>query len=417
MRFPVVALLLCGPLLASKAPIAIVDITVVDVITAALHPHQTVLISDDRITSIGAKAPVGARIISGTGKFLIPGLWDMHVHLWYPQNQLPTFIAFGVIGVKDMGSDFRRTSAWRDAIEKGTAVGPHILTSGPAVDGHPSEDGKLPVIVAQNAREARAAFDQLWDLDVDFIKVLSGLSRDAYFALAEQARHWEIPLEGHIPTAVSAWDALEARQRSLEHLFGVMKSVSSDEEAIDFFEQCAVRGVAISPTLVLWQRMAHNHDDQLKTDVRLKYVPESIRKSWPELKDDDEDAPSIRTQIDRIYRLVSLATRTKIMVLAGTDTGDPYTIPGATLHDELEQLVAAGMTPPQALEAATIEPARFLEWDEQMGTIEKGKVADLVLLDANPLDDIRNTRKIAGVFARGRYFSRRDLDALLIPKN
>ena len=105
------------------------------------------------------------------------------------------------------------------------------------------------------------------------------------------------------------------------------------------------------------------------------------------------------------------------MVLAGTDTGDPYTIPGATLHDELEQLVAAGMTPHQALQAATIEPARFLEWDEQMGTIEKGKVADLVMLDANPLEDIRNTRRIAGVFARGRYFSRLDLDALLIPKN
>ena len=298
MRFLLVALVLCGPVLASKPPIAIVDITVVDVITAALHPHQTVLVSGDRITSIGAKAPVGARIVSGAGKFLIPGLWDMHVHLWYPQNQLPTFIAFGVTGVKDMGSDFRRTSAWRDAIEKGTAVGPHILTSGPPVDGQPSDDDKLPVIIAQNAREARAAFDQLWDLNVDFIKVLSGLSRDAYFALAEQARHWEVPLEGQIPTSVSAWDALEARQRSLEHLSGVIKSVSSDEEAIDFFEKCAVRGVAISPTLVLWQRMSHNHDEQLKTDVRLKYVPESIRNGWPELKDDD-DGPSTRAQIDR----------------------------------------------------------------------------------------------------------------------
>ncbi len=211
-------------------------------------------------------------------------------------------------------------------------------------------------------------------MNVDFIKVLSGLSRESYLALAEQSRHWHVPLEGHIPTAVTAWEAIEARQRSIEHLFGVMKSVSTDEEAIDFFEKCAVRGVAIDPTLVLWQRMAHKDDERLKTDVHLKYVPEPIRKTWPELKDDDAGA-AYRTQIDRIYRLVSLATRTKIEVLAGTDTGDPYTIPGATLHDELEQLVSAGMTPHQALESATIVPARFLEWDEQMGTVQKRRKA------------------------------------------
>ena len=416
MRFWVLALALCGLLDAAKLPIAIVDVTVVDVQTAALHPHQTVVVSGDRISSIGGHAPAGARIVNGRGKYLIPGLWAMHVHLGYAQNPLPTFIAVGVTGVQDMGSDFKRTSAWRDAIEKGTAVGPHILTPGPPVDGRASDDEKLPVMVAQNATEARAAFDKLWDLNVDFIKVLSGLSRESYLALAEQARHWHVPLEGHIPAAVSAWDAIEARQRSIEHLFGVMKSVSTDEEAIDFFEQCAVRGIAISPTLVLWQRMAHSIDERLKTDARLKYVPESIRQGWPELKDDEAGA-AIRKQIDRIYRLVSLATRTKIEVLAGTDTGDPYTIPGATLHDELEQLVAAGMTPHQALEAATIVPARFLEWDEQMGTIEKGKVADLVMLEANPLEDIRNTRKIAAVFARGRYFSHRDLDALMAPRN
>ena len=415
MKCSVVALALCCSLFAAKPPVAIVDVTVVDILTAALRPHQTVVVAGDRITSVGKHAPAGARIVSGRGKFLIPGLWDMHVHLWYAQNQLPTFVAFGVTGVQDMGSDFKRTSAWRDAIENGTAVGPHIRTPGPPVEGRPSDNDKLPVIVARTAPEARAAFDQLWHMNVDFIKVLSGLSRESYLALAEQARHWHVPLEGHIPTAVSAWDAIEARQRSIEHLFGVMKSVSTDEEAIDFFEKCAVRGVAIDPTLVLWQRMAHKDDEGLKTDVRLKYVPESIRKSWPELKDDETGA-AFRTQIDRIYRLVSLATRTKIEMLAGTDTGDPYTIPGATLHDELEQLVAAGMTPHQALKAATIVPARFLEWDEQMGTIEEGKLADLVMLDANPLEDIRNTRKIAAVFARGRYFSRKDLDALLASK-
>ena len=407
----IVALALGAALWACGAT-AIRDVTVVDVASASLHPHMTVLIEKDRIAAVGAQVtvPPGARVVAGSGKFLIPGLWDTHVHLWYRQNQLPMFLAYGVTGVQDMGSDFARTSAWRDAIESGKAIGPHILTSGPPVDGSASGDDKLPVLVARTPEEARKAFDQLYNMDVDFIKVLSGIPRDAYFALAEQARHWHMRLEGHVPTSVTAWEAIEARQESLEHLFGVMKAVPGDQEALDFFEQCATRGIRITPTLVLWQRMAHVHDEALKNDPRLKYVPESIRSTWPELKD---DGAALRQQIQGIYRLVSLSTRTKVEVLAGTDTGDPYTIPGATLHDELEQLVAAGMSPHQALEAATINPARFFEWDESMGTIEKGKVADLVMLDSNPLDDIRNTRKVRAVFARGRYFSRKQLDEIL----
>ncbi len=293
-------------------------------------------------------------------------------------------------------------------LRTGKAIGPRIVTPGPPVDGRSSDDPKLPVLVAKTPDEARAAFDQLWDMDVDFVKVLSSLSRDAYFALAEQARHWHMRMEGHLPASVTAWEAIEARQRSLEHLFGVMKAVSTDVEALDFLEKCAVREVRISPTLVLWQRMAHTNDAQLVSDPRLKFVPASIRKTWPELKDDN----TYKEQIKGIYRLVGLTTRTQVEVLAGTDTGDPWTIPGATLHDELEQLVAAGMAPHQALRAATIAPAKFFENDE-MGSIEKGKIADLVMLDANPLEDIRNTRRIAAVFSHGKYHSRENLDAIL----
>ncbi len=405
MKFLAAALLACLP---GQAAIAIRDVTVIDVATAAALPHRTVVIDGDHIAAIGGAIPAGARIVNGHGKFLIPGLWDMHVHLWYEENQLPVFLAFGITGVQDMGSDFKRTSAWRAAIETGKAIGPRIVTPGFPIDGRESDDPKLPVLVAKTPEEARAAFDQLWNMDVDFVKVLSSLSRDAYFALAEQARHWHMRLEGHVPARVTAWEAIEARQRTLEHLFGVMKAVATDSEAVDFFEQCAVRDVRITPTLVLWQRMAHTVDAQLASDPRLKYVPASIRKTWPELKDDN----TYKEQIKGIYRLVGLATRTKVELLAGTDTGDPWTIPGSTLHDELEQMVAAGMSPHQALRAATIAPAKFFE-DDQMGSIEKGKAADLVMLDANPLEDIRNTRKIAAVFARGKYYSRKNLDAIL----
>ena len=407
VRFLLLLLACCS----GRAAIIIRDVTVIDIPAAAARPHRNVVIEGERIQSIGAEFPAGARIVNGRGRFLIPGLWDTHVHLWYKQNQLPMFVAFGVTGVQDMGSDFARVSAWRDAIEKGRTIGPHIVTPGPPVDGNASDEPKLPVLVARTPDEARKAFDRLWDMDVDFIKVLSSLSRDAYLALAEQARHWNMRLEGHIPASVSAWDAIEARQSSLEHMFGVMKSVSTDAEALRFFEQCALHGIRIAPTLVLWQRMAHTSDDQLKNDSRLKFVASSIRATWPELK--DEDSGPVKQQIQGIYRLVGLSTQTRVEMLAGTDTGDPWTIPGATLHDELEQLVAAGMSPHQALRAATLAPAKFFGWDESMGSIEKGKLADLVLLDANPLEDIRNTRKIAAVFARGKYLSRARLDQIL----
>ncbi len=298
-----------------------------------------------------------------------------------------------------MGSDFPRLVAWRNAIESGKAVGPHIVTSGPPVAEFSAFDEKLPVLLAHNAAEARQAFDQLWDLDVDFLTVLPQLSHDAYLAFAEQARHWGLRLVGPVPSSVTVWEAIDARHKSLEHMAGIPKAVATDREAIDFFERCALRDVSLAPILVSWRRMAHVDDTKLKNDARLRYVPEAIRKTWPDVISENPEATE--EQVDAIYHLVSLTTRTGVEVLAGSGTGDPYTIPGATLHDELEQLVAAGLEPHQALRAATLAPARFLGWDEAMGTIEKGKVADLVLLNANPLLDIEEHAE-----DRGRGFSR-----------
>ncbi len=374
---------------------------------------MTVVVDDGKISRVGPVASIlltpATHVVPGKDKFLIPGLWDMHVHLFY-QQYLPLFIAFGVTGVQDMGSDFSKTSGWRDEIEKGTAVGPHIITSGPPVDGGKAVDPRLPVLVARTAAQGRQAFDQLYKMDVDFIKVLSDLPREAYFALAEQARHWDLRVVGHIPSAVTAQEAVEARQKSLEHMFGISKSVSSEEEALKFFERCTLIGTRVDPTLVLWLRMAHMDDPKLMNDPELSIVPASIRSAWPDISD---DSYSLKIQVWRIYRLVALAKQAKTEILAGTDTGDPYVIPGAALHDELEQLVKAGLTPREALDAATLAPARFFETEKEMGAIEKGKLADMVLLNANPLDDIRNTRKVEGVYTHGRYYSRKDLNAIL----
>ena len=391
---------------------AIQDVTVIDVAAGVARPHMTVVIDEGKISRVGGAAsialPAGTQIVSGKDKFLIPGLWDMHVHLYYKQY-LPLFVAYGVTGVEDMGSDFSKVSQWRDEIEKGSAIGPHILTSGPPVDGGASNDPKLPLLVARTADQARVAFDQLYKMDVDFIKVLSRLPRDAYFALAEQARHWDLRMVGHIPANVTAQEAVEARQKSLEHMFGITKSVSSEEDAVKFFERCTLTGTRVSPTLVLWLRMSHMDDTRLMSDPRLESVPASIRDSWPDVSDE----PSLKVQVWKIYRLVALAKQAKTEILAGTDTGDPYVAPGAALHDELEQLVEAGLTPREALEAATLAPARFFEAEKAMGSIEKGKLADMVLLDGNPLEDIRNIRKVEAVFTHGRYYGRKDLDRIL----
>jgi imidazolonepropionase-like amidohydrolase len=397
----------------SGASIAVQDVTLIDIGSGAARPHMTVVLDEGKISRVGAAAstplPATTRIVPGKDKFLMPGLWDMHVHLYYKQY-LPLFVAFGVTGVQDMGSDFSRVSQWRDEIEKGGAIGPHIITSGPPVDGGPSDDSKLPLLVARTADQARQAFDQLYKMDVDFIKVLSRLPREAYFALAEQARHWDLRLVGHIPSSVTAQEAVEARQKSLEHMFGITKSVSNEAEAVKFFERCTLTGTRVSPTLVLWLRMSHIDDTRLMNDPRLEAVPASIRNTWPDVSD---DPTSYKIQIWRIYRLVALAKLAKTEILAGTDTGDPYVVPGAALHDELEQLVEAGLTPREALEAATLAPARFFEVENEMGAIERGKLADMVLLDANPLDDIRNVRKVEAVFTHGRYYARKDLDAIL----
>ena len=405
--------LLLGVLPLAAATIAVQDVTVIDVASGAARPHMTVVIDEGKISRVGPAAstqvPATARIVAGKDKFLIPGLWDMHVHLFY-KPYLPLFVAYGITGVQDMGSEFSKVKVWREEIEKGSAIGPRILTSGPPVDGGSSDDPKFPFLEARTPDQARQAFDQLYKMDVDFIKVLSRLPRDAYFALAEQARHWDLRMVGHIPTAVTAQEAVEARQKSLEHMFGVTKSVSTDEEAVKFFERCKLTGTRVSPTLVLWLRMSHMDDTALMGDPQLHSIPASIRDTWPDVSD---EPTSFKIQVWRIYRLVALAKQAKTEILAGTDTGDSYVMPGATLHEELRQLVEAGLTPREALEAATLAPARFFESEKEMGSIEKGKLADLVLLDANPLDDIRNTRRIQGVFSHGRYYARKDLDALL----
>jgi Amidohydrolase family len=433
MRLALASLLLLAPALSSAVTTtAIRDVTLIDGTGAPPHPHSTLVFRGERIIALGpnrdTKVPKGARIINGRGKFVIPGLWDMHVHLWDKENVLPLYVAFGVTGVRDMGSDYARTTAWRKEIEDGKAIGPHVVTCGPPLDGVESREDKLPVIAVKTPDDARRAFDRLDGMDVDFVKILSSLPRQAFFALTEQCRHWRTPFAGHLPEEVRASEAIEERMGRMEHLSGLFLACSTDEPGIragktprsrmldtfsenrarDLFRKSALFETRQTPTLTLWERMACLDPARLLHNTALGYVPAAVRKTWPPpdedlARADDPELAEMRKQFALAKKMVGLMRECGVQILAGTDTGDPYTVPGATLHRELELLVQAGLTPAEALRSATVEATKFLGWEDSIGALKTGMVADLVLLDADPLDDIRNVSKVAGVAVRGVY--------------
>jgi imidazolonepropionase-like amidohydrolase len=437
---------------AASRPLVIRNVTVIDATGAPPQPNRTVVIRGERIAALGSAratpVPKNAVVVNGRGKYLIPGLWDMHVQLWYEENQLPVYAAFGVTGVRDMGSNFARTAAWRAAIEKGTAIGPHVVTSGWALSGGDvPPDEKLPELRVPTPADARRIFDYLYDQNIDFIRILPSVPRFAYFALIEQGRHWGIPIAGDLPDSVSAWDAIAKRQSSIEHLSGLFLACSTDEEELaaeaeraadarnagaldrigqraldtfsekkagDLFRKCSLFQTRQVPELTRFARAAKEDSWGGACDSRIVYVPRSIREKWKQPPAPPDDLLAYRRQLyKKALETVKLMRDSGVAILSGTGTGYPDTIPGATLHDELRLLVRAGLTPMEALQSATIAPARYLGWDDALGTIEKNKVADLVLLDADPLADIGNTQKIAAVVLRGKYLSKARLARIL----
>ena len=427
------------------APLLIRDVTVIDATGAPARPNMSVLVTGQKITAIGIASsiavPKGVAVLNGRGKFLIPGLWDMHVHLWEKQPLFPLYIANGITGIRDMGSDFTQTTQWRKQIAAGKVTGPKIITSGPAVMGPNLSSGKLTVLRVNTPPEGENAANQLDNQDVDFINVLSNVPHDAYISLAHRARILRLPFAGHIPDSVTMEEAIDARQRSMEHLFGLLLACSSEEselrrhrdeataeklyetydarKAQTLFQRLARFEVWQVPTLTLRQRMDLIGIDRLTNDQRLKYIPASIRMTWDDPRDDlNKASPKAleagRRDFSKCLELVAAMHRAGVPMLAGTDTGDPYVLPGFALHDELALLVRAGMTPLEAIQSATLNPARFLGLEATHGTIQKGKIADLILLNANPLIDIQNTQKIDAVILKGRLLTRHDLSNLLV---
>ena len=447
--------------------LVIKHVKVIDATGRGPEPNMTVIVDGDRIVAVSPSRrthiPRKAVVVDGTGKFLIPGLWDMHVH-GASDDRAPwshlLFLANGVVGVRDMSGP-PDAHAWRATNSSSEDPSPTIYLGSPIIDGpNPAWPDS---IVVTNESQGRDVVEQQRERGADFIKVYSRLSRDAYFAIADEAKKCGIPFEGHVPESVTAAEASDAGQKSIEHLTRVADACSKEEKSIDsemqrqeslfrtsgatmaqkidsgkgiirlnmrvvesFDEDTAKALFALfvknrtwqCPTLTLLR--AQIDDPLIANDPRLKYLSREVRAKWDAgyYKNVPPEPRAAlvklsKLQFDESERLVGLMYRAGVPILAGTDAMNPQCFPGFGIHDELALLVDAGLSPIAALQAATRNAAEFMGQLDRRGTIEVGKTADLVLLDKDPLADIHNTRSIQAVVLSGKLYSRRALDEML----
>jgi imidazolonepropionase-like amidohydrolase len=416
----------------AQQPIAFTHATVVDGKSATPRVDQTVVVSGTRITAAGPSAsvrvPPGARVVNATGKFLIPGFWDMHVHTVTPagREMLSLYVANGVTGVRDMASDWPTIKTWRREIAGHKLVGPRIVAAGPYLEG-----GDVPIahILARTPDEGRKGVDSLIALGVDFVKVHGQLTPETYFAIARRAREKGIPFAGHVSRAVGAWAASDSGQRSIEHLLAIpapctrAESVAlaprysvqgalgrcSSENLDELYARFVRNGTWVTPTFTAQYEVAVWPTHAVPGDTLARYIPAVLRDFTAQIFPMPDSIPPGADSVGRVMfakRLAQVAQmhRAGVGVLTGTDAPLRNSPPGFGLHEELGLLVRGGMTPFEVLRAATYEPARYFGMLDSVGTIEAGRVADLVLLDRSPLADIANTRQISGVMANGRWF-------------
>jgi len=427
-------------------PLLFTHVTVIDMTGAPAKPDMTVVVDGGRISALGrsgkVRIPKGAQVINAAGKFLIPGLWDMHVHSGSYQagnyqdgrKFLQVLVANGIPGVRDMASPLEDVLRLRRETAAGDIIGPRMIIAGPILQG--PLPFQLPLLRSVSSEsEVKETISYLKKRGVDFIKIGDTLPRDLFFVLAAETKRQGITFVGHLPVGVTAEEASDAGQRSIEHFgsarfHGVLLACSTREaelskyvegllEALKKGDKSAdtklFRTELTKPLLdtfsdekaaSLFALFAKNHTWQVPTLAALRGEWNSKRK---ELSEED------KRYGDRIWQkylaMVSDMQRKGVMLLAGSDI--PLNNGASPLHEELSLLVQAGLTPMEALQTATRNPAKFMGKLDTLGTIEKGKIADLVLLDANPLENISNTRRINAVVISGRLISKSEIQRML----
>ncbi|MGI9288553.1 MAG: amidohydrolase family protein [Pseudomonadales bacterium] len=443
------------------------NVAIVDVEAGVLRRNQNVVVRGGKIVSVGLTEPSQVQesliVIDGTKQYLMPGLWNMHTHSTKlsSQYQHPLFIANGVTGVRDLWGCMSEPDSffaciedrqrWNSALVDHSGLSPRYMgqSSYQINGGNEVPEGFPEFFKARNAEEARQLVNYYANAGADILKPYSELSAEAYTAMVEEARRRGLTLQGHRPLSVSLDAALSAGQRSIEHarlfLLECFTGAADFRASLDPLsaytpqlrarlvdehdeDRCKTLMTAMAksntwwtPTLQTLEMGARAGDSSYRDDPRLKYIPYLFEKlMWTpdaDRKVADGTDESGRNVYVAIYKLalrnVGQAHRAGVRILTGTDTFDTYVFPGFSTHDELADLVAAGLSPLDALRTATIDAAIFSGVQDKFGSITVGKTADMILLNENPLNDIRNTQQIDGLFFNGQFFNRSNLDRLL----
>jgi imidazolonepropionase-like amidohydrolase len=420
---------------------AIRNVTVIPANGSGPITSATVTMANGEILAVGKQVPVafGARIIDGSGKFLIPGLWDMHVHLSKTRpSAMKLFIANGVTSVRDMGGDIDELLRWRDEVASGERLGPTIYTAGTYLESpsniarmlaKPVADNVEPVnrtrIGVADPADAARVVNTLASRGVDLIKVRESVDAETFVAIGKAARANGLALMGHT-MGVPLDRLLEAEIGSIEHFFIPFLDDMPGPDRQKFFAELAVRNVAFVPNLFLFKEseltpneeiLAFLDDEEGKLDLRRLLLSKYLLKDWREqLEQDrtDDRKAFFRRLLPAVVRDAREMRAAGVRILPGTDTAVVFVFPGWALQEELALYVELlGFSPLEAIEAATRQTAEFMGVADEVGTIESGMRADMLLLSANPLDDIRNTARIEAVIALGRVLDRDQLEALV----
>ncbi len=439
----------------ARGQYCVVHVNIVDVEKGTIIKDQTVCIDGNRIRSIsvagtgvnGVKAGTEGTVYDGSGMYLMPGLWDMHIHDGGDDSSnrfeyVPLFLANGVTGIRDMwGSSDMLTL--KKEIDSGRFIGPRMIVGSALIDGGKS---MFPASLrATTEAEGRHLVDSLADAGYDFIKIYSLVRKPVYLAIADECRRKGIFLEGHIPVEVGLEEALDAGQRSFEHTFGINRYLTGKEaESVqwahhyldtvhstrdvqymvrteplgvsekDFhvstatLDKMIANRVAVVPTLTLTQGRSINGDSMVRRTKGVEYLSPGFIRYWL------GQPPAFPPEFTRTFGAAARFLMNKgVLILAGTDVNNPFCIPGFGLQQELINLHDAGLTNLQVLQTATINPAKFLYMEKELGTVETGKLADLLILEGNPLTDITNTQKINAVIVNGKYLSKDEIRRML----
>lgn len=459
----------CAPDKDQGPVIAYQNVTAIDAVNGS-RDGQTVIISGKKIKEIGpsgqVEVPSDATLIDGKGKFLIPGLWDAHVHLSYEEDLSPAmfslFLVNGVTSIRDTGGQLDLVMPWKEKSLADDGTAPRVMVAGPLLDGVPTvyngEGGRPKLgLGAGTSENAATLVDEFVKRGVDLIKSYEMLTPETFSTVIEKAKSYGKVVTGHVPLSMDVIEASDLGMRSMEHMRNLEMSCSKDFDSLlqvrrkllaDGADQAggdlrssihsAQRYHSIQtqdaerrelvlgalarnntwqiPTLTIVAARENRVFDRKGWVDNFRYMPKSVHERWT---NNAAEFSKIPTPIESVafanwaYDMTKRVDDVGIGIMAGTDTPIFFLTPGFSLHEELRLLVKSGLTPMKALEAATIRPAEYFNIEAELGTIESGKFADLILLDANPLHDITNTQKINSVMKSGKFYSRQDLDIML----